>query len=83
MQDKDSTRGSINKRMTVVHRCIRTPNIVLSVRPYLLVLLLVQASKFDVKQPSHAAISQGKLDLLSEQLLFLSKWQEWLPALFR
>ena len=30
---KDSTRGSINKRMTVVHRCIRTPNIVLSVRP--------------------------------------------------
>ena len=31
MQDKDSIRGSINKRMTVVHRCIRTPNIVLSV----------------------------------------------------
>ena len=32
MQDKDSIRGSINKRMNVVHRCIRTPNIVLSVR---------------------------------------------------
>ena len=29
MQDKDSTRSSINKRMNVVHRCIRTPNIVL------------------------------------------------------
>ena len=29
MQDKDSIRGSINKRMDVVHRCIRTPNIVL------------------------------------------------------
>ena len=32
MQDKDSIRSSINKRMNVVHRCIRTPNIVLSVR---------------------------------------------------
>ena len=32
MQDKDSIGGSINKRMNVVHRCIRTPNIVLSVR---------------------------------------------------
>ena len=29
MQDKDSPRSSINKRMNVVHRCIRTPNIVL------------------------------------------------------
>ena len=29
MQDKDSTRSSTNKRMNVVHRCIRTPNIVL------------------------------------------------------
>ena len=29
MQDKDSIRSSINKRMNVVHRCIRTPNIVL------------------------------------------------------
>ena len=29
MQDKDSIRGSINKRMNVVHRCIHTPNIVL------------------------------------------------------
>ena len=27
--DKDSARSSINKRMNVVHRCIRTPNIVL------------------------------------------------------
>ena len=32
MQDKDSIRGSINKRMNVVHRCIRTLNIVLRVR---------------------------------------------------
>ena len=29
--DKDGTRGSIHKRMPIVHRCIRTPNIVLSV----------------------------------------------------
>ena len=29
MQDKDSIRSSINKRMNVVHRCICTPNIVL------------------------------------------------------
>ena len=29
LQDKDSIRSSINKRMNVVHRCIRTPNIVL------------------------------------------------------
>ena len=29
MQDKDSIRSSINKRMNVVHRCLRTPNIVL------------------------------------------------------
>ena len=29
MQDKDSIRSSINKRMNVVHRCISTPNIVL------------------------------------------------------
>ena len=29
MQDKDSIRSCINKRMNVVHRCIRTPNIVL------------------------------------------------------
>ena len=35
MQDKDSIRGSINKRMNVVHRCIHTPNIVLSVRQYI------------------------------------------------
>ena len=32
MQDKDSIRSSINKRMNVVQRCIRTPNIVLHVR---------------------------------------------------
>ena len=34
MQDKDSTRSSINKRMNVVHRCIRTPNIVLRALRY-------------------------------------------------
>ena len=31
-QDKDGTRGSINKRMPIVHRCKRIPNIVLGVR---------------------------------------------------
>ena len=34
MQDKDSIRSSINKRMNVVHRCIRTPNIVLRALSY-------------------------------------------------
>ena len=38
MQDKDSIRSSINKRMNVVHRCIRTPNIVL--RALILILLI-------------------------------------------
>ena len=52
MQDKDSIRSSINKRMNVVHRCIRTPNIVLRAlreqlyapQPLILFFLFVSAS---------------------------------------
>ena len=36
MQDKDSIRSSINKRMNVVHRCIHTPNIVLRALSFVL-----------------------------------------------
>ena len=48
MQDKDSTRSSINKRMNVVHRCIRTPNIVLRALRYLLMEIVVYKSYMEV-----------------------------------
>ena len=66
MQDKDSIRGSINKRMNVVHRCIRTPNIVLSVRTYAWIINAILARIGE----RHIPLFQGLLSYIFPPFFF-------------